>query len=45
MSPNFNPVTFDFSKGDKLAGLEKFWLNFILGTQIVNGVILFISII
>jgi hypothetical protein len=43
--PNFNPLTFDFSKGDKLSGWEKFWLNCLVYTQCANALILFVSIL
>lgn len=35
----------DFSYGSTLTAHEKFWLNFLVATQILNGVILFISLI
>jgi len=40
-----NPITADYSGGIELANHEKFWLNFLVVTQILNGVILFISLI
>jgi len=43
--PNFNPFTANFSQGKVYDARERFWLNFIIVTQVINGVVLFISIV
>lgn len=43
--PNFNPMTFDFDGATKQEAGEKFWLNFLVGMQIIDGVVLMISIV
>jgi hypothetical protein len=40
-----DPVNSDYSGGIELANRENLWLNFLVGTQILNGAILFISLI
>lgn len=44
-SPDFHVWTFDATTGEHYAHMEEFWLNFVLYTQIVNGLVLLVSII
>lgn len=44
-APNFNPLKFDFDGAAKWEDREKFMMNFLVGTQFMDGLILLISIV
>jgi hypothetical protein len=44
-SPTFNPLKFDFQGATKWENGEKFWLNFLVVTQLMDGIFLLISIV
>jgi hypothetical protein len=44
-TPGFNPLTYDYSQGDEYMSKEQFWLNVLVTTQFISGMVLLISIL